>query len=92
MEWQGWMPCWANRRPRLFCLRLVYKQVETAPQLMPLGTPEQIRDEVQKNLSVAGSKGGLFCCPTHMLEPEVPWEKIEAYIDACTTLGAFPIH
>ena len=52
-------------------------------RLMPFGTPEEIRAEVWKNLDIAGEKGGLFCCPTHVLEPEVPWENIEAYVAAC---------
>jgi uroporphyrinogen decarboxylase len=54
-------------------------------KLMPFGTPQQIRAEVFRNLDLAGEKGGLFCCPTHMLEPEVPWENIEAYVEACKT-------
>ncbi len=52
-------------------------------QLMPFGTPEEIQEEVMRNLTIAGEKGGLFCCPTHMLEPEVPWGNIEAYVEAC---------
>ena len=52
-------------------------------KLMPFGTPDQIKAEVTKNLDLAGEKGGLFCCPTHMLEPEVPWKNIEAYVQAC---------
>jgi uroporphyrinogen decarboxylase len=52
-------------------------------QLMPHGTPEQVKAEVKRNLEIAGEKGGFFCCPTHMLEPEVPWENIEAYAEAC---------
>lgn len=52
-------------------------------KLMPFGTPQQVRDEVFRNLDIAGEKGGLFCCPTHLLEPEVPWENIEAYVKAC---------
>ncbi|MEI6515927.1 MAG: uroporphyrinogen decarboxylase family protein [bacterium] len=51
-------------------------------QLMPFGTPEQVKAEVRRNLGIAGKKGGLFCCPTHMLEPEVPWANIEAYVEA----------
>jgi uroporphyrinogen decarboxylase len=50
---------------------------------MPFGTPREIKDKVYHNLSIAGEKGGLFCCPTHLLEPEVPWENIEAYVEAC---------
>lgn len=51
-------------------------------QLMPHGTPAAVKAEVRRNLEIAGEQGGLFCCPTHMLEPEVPWENIEAYVQA----------
>jgi uroporphyrinogen decarboxylase len=50
---------------------------------MPFGTPADVRATVQRNLRIAGARGGLFCAPTHMLEPEVPWENIEAYLSAC---------
>lgn len=50
---------------------------------MPFGTPEDVRREVFKNLEIAGDKGGLFVCPTHLLEPEVPVENVVAYIKAC---------
>ena len=50
---------------------------------MPFGTPDDVRREVFKNLDIAGSKGGLFVCPTHILEPEVPVENLVAYIKAC---------
>jgi uroporphyrinogen decarboxylase len=52
-------------------------------KLMPFGTSEEVSQEVIRNLKIAGVNGGLFCCPTHMLEPEVPWENIEAYADTC---------
>ncbi len=51
-------------------------------ELMPFGKPEEVANEVKRNLDIAGKMGGLFCCPTHLLEPEVPWENIEAYVDA----------
>ena len=46
---------------------------------MPFGTPEKVRSAVLRNLDIAGKKGGLLCAPTHLIEPEVPWENIEAY-------------
>lgn len=51
--------------------------------LMPFGTPEEVRRTVFQNLDIAGEKGGLFVCPTHLLEPEVPVENVIAYIQAC---------
>lgn len=50
---------------------------------MPFGTVEEVKNEVKKNLTIAGKKGGLFCAPTHLLEPDVPWENIIAYVEAC---------
>ncbi len=50
---------------------------------MPFGTPDEVRETVIRNLDIAGEKGGLLCCPTHLLEPEVPWANIEAYVKAC---------
>jgi uroporphyrinogen decarboxylase len=42
-----------------------------------------VRETVFRNLEIAGETGGLLCCPTHLLEPEVPFENIEAYVAAC---------
>ena len=50
---------------------------------MAFGSPEDVRRTVRESLDVAGEKGGLFVCPTHVVEPEVPWENILAYFDAC---------
>jgi uroporphyrinogen decarboxylase len=50
---------------------------------MPFGTPEEVKKHVRRNRGVAGKKGGLLCAPTHVLEPEVPWENVMAYVEAC---------
>ncbi len=50
---------------------------------MPFGTPDDVRRAVFENLDIAGTHGGLFVCPTHLLEPEVPPENVAAYIQAC---------
>ncbi len=52
-------------------------------QLMPFGTPQEVREETFRNLRIAGRHGGLLPCPTHVVEPEVPLENIEAYVEAC---------
>ncbi len=49
---------------------------------MPFGTPDEVRDVVRRNLSISRSRGGLLCAPTHLVEPEVPFENIEAYVEA----------
>lgn len=67
----------------MFGDRLSFSGTIGTQTTMPFGTPEQVRELTFKNLDIAGNKGGLLCCPTHLLEPEVPWENIEAYIQAC---------
>ncbi len=51
--------------------------------VMPFGTPDEVRRAVFRHLDIAGPQGGLFVAPTHLLEPEVPWENILAYVEAC---------
>jgi uroporphyrinogen decarboxylase len=63
--------------------RLSFNGTLGTQSTMPFGTPEDVRRVVRENLDIAGERGGLFVCPTHMVEPEVPWENIEAYIGAC---------
>lgn len=50
---------------------------------MPYETPDGVRRKVFENLEIAGEKGGLLPCPSHLIEPEVPWENIEALVKAC---------
>ena len=50
---------------------------------MPYGSREEIFRVVNKHLDIAGEKGGLLIAPTHMLEPDVPWENVMSFMDAC---------
>jgi uroporphyrinogen decarboxylase len=63
--------------------RLSFHGTIGTQSVMPFGTPEDVRHEVFKNLDIAGREGGLYVCPTHILEPEVPLENVLAYIQAC---------
>ncbi len=50
---------------------------------MPHSSPDEVRRLVWHHLDIAGPTGGLWPTPTHLLEPEVPWENIMAYTQAC---------
>jgi len=50
---------------------------------MAFGKVVDVREAVHKNLRIAGAKGGLLCSPAHVLEPDVPWENVLAYSEAC---------
>jgi uroporphyrinogen decarboxylase len=50
--------------------------------LMPFGTPRDVAAEVDRIKGILGSDGGLLAAPTHILEPDVPWDNVMAFIEA----------
>lgn len=48
---------------------------------MPFAKPDDLYRAVQQTIRVLGPTG-YFPCPTHVLEPEVPWDNILAYLRA----------
>lgn len=50
---------------------------------MPFASPQEVKGTAIHLLDIAGKTGRLFLAPTHMLEPEVAWENITAYVEAC---------
>jgi uroporphyrinogen decarboxylase len=49
---------------------------------MPYGSPREVQAKVQEVKSQLGSGGGLLLAPSHILEPEVPWENVVAFVEA----------
>ena len=45
--------------------------------------PKEVRKPVFHHMEIAKKYGGFFRAPTHLLEPEVPWENIMADVKAC---------
>lgn len=56
---------------------------------MPFGTPEEVKKECKRLIENVGKGGGLLLAPTHVIEPEVPFENLEAYIDAVKEFGKY---
>jgi len=54
---------------------------------LPFGTPDEIRAKVKLYCEEVGKGGGLWIAPTHLVEPEVPWENIMAFIQAANDYG-----
>ena len=51
-------------------------------QLLPYGTKEEVRKTTLERLEKCGSNGGIVIGPTHIVEPEVPWENLIAIKEA----------
>lgn len=56
---------------------------------MPFGTPDDVRRRVRVVIERYGQQGGLIVSPTHVLEPDVPVENVDAFFDACREYGRF---
>jgi uroporphyrinogen decarboxylase len=50
--------------------------------VLPQGSPEDVKAKVIETTEMLGKEGGLLLAPAHILDPAIPWENIEAYIDA----------
>jgi len=62
--------------------RLSYWGTVGTQKLLPFGTPQEIRADIHRKLRICGEKGGILISPTHLVEPEVPWENLVAMRDA----------
>jgi uroporphyrinogen decarboxylase len=62
--------------------RISFNGVLGTQSTLPFGKPEEVKAAVRQYRRIAGPLGGLFCCPTHIVEPEVPWDNLVAYAEA----------
>ena len=53
----------------------------------PFATPQQMRQVVRERIETVGAGGGLLIAPTHVLEPDVPWENVVAFVEAVHEYG-----
>lgn len=56
---------------------------------LPFGTPGQVRQAVREMIDTVGVGGGLVLAPTHLVEPEVPWENLLAFVDEARHYGIY---
>jgi uroporphyrinogen decarboxylase len=56
---------------------------------LPFGSVDDVRREVKLRMDTVGKGGGLLLGPSHMIEPEVPWENIVALYGAIDEYGVY---
>lgn len=74
---------------RLYGDRLAFWGTIGTQTTLPFGSPDDVRAEVKLRMETIGSGGGLLLAPTHMLEPDVPWENIVALVEAIQEYGRY---
>jgi uroporphyrinogen decarboxylase len=56
---------------------------------LPFGTVDDVRREVKLRMDTVGKGGGLLLGPSHMIEPEVPWENLVGLYEAIDEYGVY---
>jgi uroporphyrinogen decarboxylase len=69
--------------------RLAFSGTIGTQTTMPFGTPAEVKAVVKERIETVGRGGGLLLAPTHVLEPEVPWENVIAFMEAVDEYGRY---
>ena len=68
--------------------RLAFWGAVGTQTVMPFATPAGVKANVRWLAEVVGEGGGLLLEPTHVLEPDVPWANILAFVEAVHETGS----
>ena len=49
---------------------------------LPFGSPDDVKSEVKRMIQTVGRGGGLLIAPSHVIEPDVPWDSVIALVGA----------
>jgi uroporphyrinogen decarboxylase len=60
-------------------------------QVLPYGTPEEVREEVALRIQQFGRGGGYIAGSVHLMQADVPPRNVLALSEAVRKLGAYPI-
>jgi uroporphyrinogen decarboxylase len=71
--------------------RLAFHAGIDIQQVMPFGSPEEVKAEAIKTMRVLGPGGGYILAPTHYLQADVPPENVIALRDAVLEFGRYPL-
>jgi len=74
---------------REFGDRLAFFGTMSVQRTFPFGTPDDVKNEVKLRMETIGNGGGLLLAPTHVLQPDTPWENIVAFFQAIEEYGYY---
>lgn len=71
--------------------RLAFWGAIDTHHVLPLGSPEDVREEVRRRIRDFGPGGGYVVCSVHNIQPEVPPENVAAMFDEACEFGKYPL-
>ena len=70
---------------------LVFCGAVDTQDVLPHGTPQEVRQEMKRVMSILGKDGGYMVASVHTIMHEVPPENILAMVDAVEEFGYYPL-
>ncbi len=67
--------------------KVVFHGAVENQQILPFGSPDEVKREVRENLKILGRGGGYICAPCHNLQPGTPVENIIALFETVREEG-----
>lgn len=77
------------RVKRTYGDKLVFFGAISVQHTLPFGTPEDVADEVKLRIETIGVGGGYIMTPSHLINPDIPWENIVAFFKAAAKHGRY---
>lgn len=74
---------------RLYGSDLVFFGAISVQHTLPLGTPEDVYNEVKLRMETIGAGGGYLMTPSHLINDDIPWENIVAFFEAAEKYGGY---
>ncbi len=68
--------------------RLAFWGAVDTQQVLPFGTPDEVRAEVRRLIDVLGAGGGYVVNSVHNIQPDVPPENVVAMLEEAVTYGS----
>ncbi len=58
-------------------------------ELLPKGTDEEIEDDIKRKIKILGESRGYMIAPAHIIQNDVPPERVEKFIELCLKHGKY---
>jgi uroporphyrinogen decarboxylase len=58
-------------------------------EVLPLASPQQVKDDVRRNIEALAPGGGYVFSPVHNIQPDVPPSNIVAMLEALHEYGVY---
>lgn len=71
--------------------RIIFCGAIDTQNILPHGTPEDVKQEVRRVINILGDGGGYMLATVHTVMNEVPAENVLAMVDAVEEFGCYPL-